>query len=181
MDEAKKNESEPRLVTLSFIWEDGSDGEKLTVSSWHHLEKDVHLSGDPNDVFRDLGPEIRRALRERKYGPVVNDSPHSFHSQMPPGMPPRPHEPQNTLYCSFCGKSQHEVTNMIAGPTVFICNECVALCTELVGEKVQDIQPPAKKEKRQPHHPVDAAAFRKHLNQGYAMLKRLERENGGGE
>ncbi len=42
---------------------------------------------------------------------------------------------ENTLYCSFCGKSQHEVTKLIAGPTVFICDECTLLCmTILVGE-----------------------------------------------
>ena len=36
-----------------------------------------------------------------------------------------------TLYCSFCGKSQHDVRKLIAGPTVFICNECVALCADI--------------------------------------------------
>ena len=38
---------------------------------------------------------------------------------------------KNPLYCSFCGKSQHEVRKLIAGPTVFICNECVELCREI--------------------------------------------------
>ena len=37
-----------------------------------------------------------------------------------------------TLYCSFCGKSQHEVRKLIAGPTVFICDECVDICTDVV-------------------------------------------------
>lgn len=37
-------------------------------------------------------------------------------------------------YCSFCGKSQHEVKKLIAGPAAFICNECVALCVEIIGE-----------------------------------------------
>ena len=37
-------------------------------------------------------------------------------------------ESKNTLYCSFCGKSQHEVRKLIAGPTVFICDECFELC-----------------------------------------------------
>jgi hypothetical protein len=40
--------------------------------------------------------------------------------------------PPKTLYCSFCGKSQHEVRKLIAGPTVFICDECVALCADIV-------------------------------------------------
>ena len=41
---------------------------------------------------------------------------------------------KNTLYCSFCGKSQHEVRKLIAGPTVFICDECVNLCMDIIGE-----------------------------------------------
>ena len=40
------------------------------------------------------------------------------------------------LYCSFCGKSQMEVRKLLAGPTVFICNECVDLCAEIVEEKM---------------------------------------------
>jgi len=43
-------------------------------------------------------------------------------------------DPKNTLYCSFCGKSQHEVRKLIAGPTVFICDECINLCTDIIGE-----------------------------------------------
>ena len=38
---------------------------------------------------------------------------------------------KNILYCSFCGKSQHEVRKLIAGPTVFICDECVELCADI--------------------------------------------------
>ncbi|RMH52253.1 MAG: ATP-dependent Clp protease ATP-binding subunit ClpX [Zetaproteobacteria bacterium] len=41
----------------------------------------------------------------------------------------------STLYCSFCGKSQHEVVKLIAGPTAFICNECVELCNDLIAEE----------------------------------------------
>ena len=44
-------------------------------------------------------------------------------------------ETKNTLYCSFCGKSQHEVRKLIAGPTVFICHECVELCMDIIGEE----------------------------------------------
>jgi ATP-dependent Clp protease ATP-binding subunit ClpX len=44
-------------------------------------------------------------------------------------------ESKNTLYCSFCGKSQHEVRKLIAGPTVFICDECVELCMDIIGEE----------------------------------------------
>jgi ATP-dependent Clp protease ATP-binding subunit ClpX len=42
---------------------------------------------------------------------------------------------RNTLYCSFCGKSQHEVRKLIAGPTVFICDECVELCMDIIREE----------------------------------------------
>jgi ATP-dependent Clp protease ATP-binding subunit ClpX len=44
---------------------------------------------------------------------------------------------KNTLYCSFCGKSQHEVRKLIAGPTVFICDECVELCMDIIREETQ--------------------------------------------
>jgi len=42
------------------------------------------------------------------------------------------------LYCSFCGKSQHEVRKLIAGPSVFICDECVELCNDIIGEEIQE-------------------------------------------
>ena len=58
-------------------------------------------------------------------------------------------EAQGTLYCSFCGKSQHDVRKLIAGPTVFICDECVDLCTEIIQEEAKggllssdDVPPP---------------------------------------
>ena len=44
---------------------------------------------------------------------------------------------KNTLFCSFCGKSQHEVKKLIAGPTVFICDECVELCMDIIKEEVR--------------------------------------------
>jgi len=44
---------------------------------------------------------------------------------------------KNTLYCSFCGKSQHEVRKLIAGPTVFICDECVELCMDIIREETK--------------------------------------------
>ena len=45
---------------------------------------------------------------------------------------------KNILYCSFCGKSQHEVRKLIAGPTVFICDECVELCMDIIKEESND-------------------------------------------
>lgn len=55
------------------------------------------------------------------------------------------------LYCSFCGKSQHEVRKLIAGPSVFICDECVELCNDIIREELEDRQdhPSAKLPKPQ--------------------------------
>ena len=44
------------------------------------------------------------------------------------------------LYCSFCGKSQHEVKKLIAGPSVFVCDECVELCNDIIREETQEVQ-----------------------------------------
>jgi hypothetical protein len=44
-------------------------------------------------------------------------------------------EPSSTLHCSFCGKSQHDVRKLVAGPKVFICDECVELCNEIIGNE----------------------------------------------
>ena len=45
------------------------------------------------------------------------------------------------LYCSFCGKSQHEVKKLIAGPSVYVCDECVELCNDIIREEVKEIAP----------------------------------------
>ena len=47
-------------------------------------------------------------------------------------------EDSKLLYCSFCGKSQHEVRKLIAGPSVFICDECVDLCNDIITEEMQE-------------------------------------------
>jgi len=47
---------------------------------------------------------------------------------------------EKLLYCSFCGKSQHEVRKLIAGPSVFVCDECVELCNDIIREEVQEEQ-----------------------------------------
>ncbi len=52
-------------------------------------------------------------------------------------MSEKQNDDQGTLYCSFCGKSQHDVRKLIAGPTVFICDECVELCTEIIKEEIK--------------------------------------------
>ena len=46
---------------------------------------------------------------------------------------------KKTSYCSFCGKSQHEVKKLIAGPNVFICDECVNLCMDIITEEQQEL------------------------------------------
>jgi len=51
---------------------------------------------------------------------------------------PRSGDSSKILYCSFCGKSQHEVTKLIAGPSVFICDECVTLCNDIIREELQE-------------------------------------------
>ena len=43
---------------------------------------------------------------------------------------------EKTLYCSFCGKSQHEVKKLIAGPSVFICDECIDLCNDIIRDEL---------------------------------------------
>ena len=48
-------------------------------------------------------------------------------------------EDNKLLYCSFCGKSQHEVRKLIAGPSVFICDECVDLCNDIIKEELDVI------------------------------------------
>src|SRR5690554_4810077 len=48
----------------------------------------------------------------------------------------------NSLFCSFCGKSQHEVRKLIADPSVFICDECVELCNDILEEEVQSVETP---------------------------------------
>ena len=47
------------------------------------------------------------------------------------------------LYCSFCGKSQHEVRKLIAGPSVFICDECVELCNDIIREEIEESSTPS--------------------------------------
>lgn len=49
------------------------------------------------------------------------------------------------LYCSFCGKSQHEVRKLIAGPSVFVCDECVELCNDIIREEIKEISPKESK------------------------------------
>src|SRR5438445_10856839 len=54
-----------------------------------------------------------------------------------PGKRPEAEEPSKTYTCSFCGKSQDEVRKLIAGPTVYICDECIDLCNDIIAEEVE--------------------------------------------
>lgn len=63
------------------------------------------------------------------------------------------------LYCSFCGKSQHEVRKLIAGPQVYICDECVDLCNDIIREEIKDISPKRDADKLPTPHDI-----RKHLD-----------------
>ena len=60
------------------------------------------------------------------------------------------------LYCSFCGKSQHEVRKLIAGPSVFICDECVDLCNDIIREEVQENSSDEKKDHLPVPHEIKA-------------------------
>ncbi|MBV1910763.1 MAG: ATP-dependent Clp protease ATP-binding subunit ClpX [Kangiellaceae bacterium] len=64
------------------------------------------------------------------------------------------------LYCSFCGKSQHEVRKLIAGPSVFICDECVELCNDIIREEIQEISQQDKSDKLPTPREID-----QHLNE----------------
>ena len=57
---------------------------------------------------------------------------------------------EKLLYCSFCGKSQHEVKKLIAGPSVFICDECVDLCNDIIREEAQTIDGDKSNDKKLP-------------------------------
>jgi len=56
----------------------------------------------------------------------------------------RGNENGKLLYCSFCGKSQHEVRKLIAGPSVFICDECVELCNDIIREEIEESSAPSQ-------------------------------------
>lgn len=91
------------------------------------------------------------------------------------------------LYCSFCGKSQHEVRKLIAGPSVFICDECVELCNDIIREEMQDQSPSSGTELPKPkeingrldEYVIGQIPAKKVLSVAvYNHYKRLEARNG---
>ena len=68
---------------------------------------------------------------------------------------PRGAEGGKVLYCSFCGKSQHEVRKLIAGPSVFICDECVELCNDIIREELDDKTQPGRSSLPKPREILD--------------------------
>ena len=61
------------------------------------------------------------------------------------------------LYCSFCGKSQHEVKKLIAGPSVFVCDECVELCNDIIREEMQEQKVDSAESKLPSPHEINKA------------------------
>jgi len=79
----------------------------------------------------------------------------------------------NTLYCSFCGKSQHDVKKLIAGPTVFICDECIELCNEIIVEELSGDQKEDDKKEGGLPRPTEIKAFLDEYVIGQEGPKRL--------
>ncbi|MCF6282192.1 MAG: ATP-dependent Clp protease ATP-binding subunit ClpX [Candidatus Polarisedimenticolaceae bacterium] len=72
------------------------------------------------------------------------------------------------LYCSFCGKSQHEVRKLIAGPSVFICDECVELCNDIIREEIQAGEVPKSSDKLPIPHDINETLNQYVIGQGRA-------------
>src|SRR3569833_4681926 len=75
------------------------------------------------------------------------------------------------LYCSFCGKSQHEVRKLFAGPSVFVCDVCVVLCNDIIREEMQDKTVTGKGSKLPTHREINAILDEYVIGQGKAKKK----------
>ena len=92
------------------------------------------------------------------------------------------------LYCSFCGKSQHEVRKLIAGPSVYVCDECVELCNDIIREELQEAQPQGMEKLPKPkeikavldEYVIDQEKAKRALSVAvYNHYKRLRAHGGG--
>ena len=79
---------------------------------------------------------------------------------------------EKVLYCSFCGKSQHEVKKLIAGPSVFICDECIELCNDIIRDEVPTESPAAKSAKSDLPVPAEIKASLDQYVIGQEVAKR---------
>jgi len=79
----------------------------------------------------------------------------------------------STLYCSFCGKSQHDVKKLIAGPTVFICDECIELCNEIIVEELSGEDKKDESKREGLPKPAEIKAFLDDYVIGQESSKRL--------
>ena len=98
------------------------------------------------------------------------------------------HDDGKLLYCSFCGKSQHEVRKLIAGPSVFVCDECVELCNDIIREELEDRAERARDKLPKPHeikkvldeYVIGQERAKKTLSVAvYNHYKRLQTRSGG--
>ena len=80
---------------------------------------------------------------------------------------------EKVLYCSFCGKSQHEVKKLIAGPSVFICDECIDLCNDIIRDEAPAEAAPSKSGKSDLPTPAEIKASLDHYVIGQDVAKRI--------
>jgi ATP-dependent Clp protease ATP-binding subunit ClpX len=112
------------------------------AKAWGHIDEIVESRGKAETRQGMMRPHsCSFALSPRALWPnLAQDTQEGPHSRRPRGVRmanSSGSDSKNTLYCSFCGKSQHEVRKLIAGPTVFICDECVELCMDIIREETK--------------------------------------------